>query len=192
MTGFLVGNRTDKNYQAPCGGLFLAAIPTASRVVINSAQVRIGERNEMSDTGIPSTEAGQRSSKQPARKGWVRWTDLFPWLPSPLAAAVLVAGVWVGLSAPVQAQGATVDYDADDDGLIEVSSLAQLNAIRWDLAGDGSAENPGYAQAYGLARSDMGCPSRKKGLPVRKTVPISRGLALLAQPSSSPSNGAAP
>ena len=29
------------------------------------------------------------------------------------------------------------DYDTDDDGLIEVSDLEQLNAIRWDLDGDG-------------------------------------------------------
>ena len=29
------------------------------------------------------------------------------------------------------------DYDRDDDGLIEVANLAQLNAIRWDLDGDG-------------------------------------------------------
>ena len=25
------------------------------------------------------------------------------------------------------------DYDTDNDGLIDVSNLAQLNAIRWDL-----------------------------------------------------------
>ena len=41
-----------------------------------------------------------------------------------------------------------VDYDADDDGVIEVSSLAQLNAIRWDRDGDGSAADTGYAAAF--------------------------------------------
>ena len=30
-----------------------------------------------------------------------------------------------------------VDYDLDDDGLIDIDSLAQLNALRWDLNGDG-------------------------------------------------------
>ena len=30
------------------------------------------------------------------------------------------------------------DYDADGDGLIEISTLAQLHAVRWDLDGDGS------------------------------------------------------
>ena len=29
------------------------------------------------------------------------------------------------------------DYDSDDDDLIEIANLAQLNAMRWDLDGDG-------------------------------------------------------
>ena len=49
------------------------------------------------------------------------------------------------------------DYDADNDHLIEVSNLAQLNAIRWDLDGDGSSSNPGYASAFPDAPSGMGC-----------------------------------
>ncbi|MCY4516111.1 MAG: hypothetical protein OXB99_02600, partial [Acidimicrobiaceae bacterium] len=38
------------------------------------------------------------------------------------------------LEAPDEPAGPTrtVDYDTDDDGLIEVSSLAQLDAVRWD------------------------------------------------------------
>ena len=41
-----------------------------------------------------------------------------------------------------------VDYDADDDRLIEVTTLAQLNAIRYDLDGDGSASNVAYNLAF--------------------------------------------
>ena len=53
-----------------------------------------------------------------------------------------------------------MDYDADDDGLIEVADLAQLNAIRWDLDGDGVASDAGYATAFPDApTSDMGCPA---------------------------------
>ena len=51
------------------------------------------------------------------------------------------------------------DYDDDDDGLIEVSGPAQLNAIRWDLDGDGRATNAGYATAFPDAAAGMGCPS---------------------------------
>ncbi|MDE2687059.1 MAG: hypothetical protein OXI16_06105 [Chloroflexota bacterium] len=36
----------------------------------------------------------------------------------------------------VSAQSA-VDYDADDDGLIEIEWLEQLDAVRWDLDGNG-------------------------------------------------------
>ena len=51
-----------------------------------------------------------------------------------------------------------VDYDVDNDGLIEVANLAQLNAMRWDLDADGnptSANATNYAAAFpgGLARN---------------------------------------
>ena len=59
------------------------------------------------------------------------------------------------------AQAATpTDYDADDDGLIEVGSLAQLDAIRYDLDGDGSpTDSSAYAAAFPNAANSMGCPS---------------------------------
>ena len=60
------------------------------------------------------------------------------------------------------AGGAAVDYDADDDGLIEIATLAQLDAVRHDLDGDGAPIDPGAA-AYGAAYPDavagMGCPA---------------------------------
>ncbi len=52
------------------------------------------------------------------------------------------------------------DYDTDDDGLIEVGSLAQLDAIRYDLNGNGSSTNPtAYDAAFSNAATGMGCPS---------------------------------
>ena len=55
------------------------------------------------------------------------------------------------------------DYDADNDGLIEVDTLARLNAIRWDLDGDGTSSNAGYLAAYPSAHvvqgRNLGCPS---------------------------------
>ena len=67
------------------------------------------------------------------------------------------------------------DYDIDDDGLIEVCNLAQLNAIRWDLDGDGAADvyppdkngvtghDPDgaakHAAAFPNAVTGMGCPT---------------------------------
>ena len=66
--------------------------------------------------------------------------------------------VWGGLRADDQYK----DYDADDDGLIEIKSLAQLEAVRHDLNGDGAPAKTGetaYRSAFPGAASDMGCPS---------------------------------
>ena len=60
----------------------------------------------------------------------------------------------------------TTDYDADDDGLIDINNLDQLNAMRWDLDGNGipAAANTGtYLAAFPnrdtAADSRMGCPA---------------------------------
>ena len=53
------------------------------------------------------------------------------------------------------------DYDTDGDGLIEIKSLAQLNAIRWDLNGDGdptAANAATYATAFPGRSEAHGCP----------------------------------
>ena len=66
-----------------------------------------------------------------------------------VCAALLVAlvlGTMAGLNI-VSAQF-PVDYDKDDDGLIEIEYLEQLNAIGWDLDGDGVANNAINAEAY--------------------------------------------
>ena len=54
-----------------------------------------------------------------------------------------------------------VDYDSDGDGLIEVRTLAQLNAVRWDLDGDGAvaeAHEIDYLSAFPVPMAGMGCP----------------------------------
>ena len=64
------------------------------------------------------------------------------------------------------AQGRTVvDYDDDNDGLIDIRTLAQLNAVRYDLDGDGDiavANAPAYRVAFPngdrSAAGRMGCP----------------------------------
>ena len=64
-------------------------------------------------------------------------------------------------------QRAAVDYDADDDNLIEISTLAQLNAIRWDTDGNGlvtGSNQSSYRLAFPNATAytgtlAMGCTS---------------------------------
>ena len=58
---------------------------------------------------------------------------------------------------------ATTDYDADNDGLIDIKTLAQLNAVRHDLDGKGDATHADYIAAFPnrntTATGRMGCPS---------------------------------
>ncbi|MCY3543536.1 MAG: hypothetical protein OXH22_05795 [Chloroflexi bacterium] len=59
-----------------------------------------------------------------------------------------------------------VDYDADDDGLIEIEWLEQLDAVRWDLDGDGFADDGNaerYAAAFPDAAEEMGCSEGCRG-----------------------------
>ncbi len=65
-----------------------------------------------------------------------------------------------GRSAPPMPQGD--DYDTNDDGLIEISTPAQLNAIRWDLDGDGSSAEATYAEAFSNADNNQ-CPTGCQG-----------------------------
>ena len=50
------------------------------------------------------------------------------------------------------------DYDADKDGLIEIYNLEQLDAIRYDLDGDGVSHVARYMAAYPGSIAGMGCP----------------------------------
>ena len=56
----------------------------------------------------------------------------------------------------------TADFDADDDDLIEITTPAQLNAIRYDLDGNGSPSSgneASYGAAFAGAQPGMGCAS---------------------------------
>ena len=75
----------------------------------------------------------------------------------------LVALVMLMASGPAFAQ---TDYDTDNDNLIDVTSLAQLNAIRYDLNGDGTVaatDTMAYNAAFPNAMSSMGCAATCTG-----------------------------
>ena len=88
-----------------------------------------------------------------------------------VAALLLIALAGVAALASLDSRGiaaaqATTDYDDDNDGLIDVRTLAQLNAIRWDLNGDGdvsATDAANYLLAFPNrdtnAATRMGCPS---------------------------------
>ncbi len=63
----------------------------------------------------------------------------------------------------IEPQLPPTDYDRDDDGLIDVSNLAQLHALRFDLNGDGQPDKEevaaAYKQAFPSALANMGIPA---------------------------------
>ena len=96
---------------------------------------------------------------------------------SPVLATVTVRATDPGGLSAVQSFTVTVrvgtrDYDTDDDGLIEVATLAQLDGMRYDLDGNGQVDDPGDWQAYFAAFSqgalDMGCSQGCTGYELRE------------------------
>ena len=65
-----------------------------------------------------------------------------------LTFSLLILASTVGVASSQAGDG---KYDTDRNGLIEVSNLEQLDAIRYDLDGDGSPDNSGDATKYGDA-----------------------------------------
>ena len=83
-------------------------------------------------------------------------------------AALSIALLLVTMAGPnVASAQSLTDYDADDDGLLEIKWLEQMNAVRWDLDGDGVVDNGGYAEAYSEAFPNavngMGCADGCRG-----------------------------
>ena len=89
-----------------------------------------------------------------AMKSLARVLTLFGVVP----AILLIVGTPVGAQAQSQ-----MDYDSDDDRLIEISSLEQLDAVRYDLDGNGVSDDSDkladYLQAFPSPVSRMGCPA---------------------------------
>ena len=68
------------------------------------------------------------------------------------------------------AQGANGDHDADADGLIEISNLEQLNAIRYDSDGDGRADDDEYADTYAAAFPGTVCANECQGYELTRSL----------------------
>ena len=82
-------------------------------------------------------------------------------IPLLLTLALLTVATTYG-SANSQA-AANGEYDADGDGLIEVEFLEQLDAIRYDLDGDGKADDDSGIEAYAAAFPGTVCNDNCNG-----------------------------
>ena len=67
----------------------------------------------------------------------------------------------------------TVDYDDDNDNLIDVRNQAQLSAIRHDLTGAGSSTATSYTDAFSNAMTNMGCRTTCAGYELRNDITLS-------------------
>ena len=77
---------------------------------------------------------------------------------------LVAAAVAISLNLAL-AQSANGVYDADGDGLIEISNLEQLDAVRHDMDGDGrpGSNATAYAQAFPTRSNQSVCESGCKG-----------------------------
>ena len=64
------------------------------------------------------------------------------------------------------------DYDADNDGLIEIRTLAQLDAVRHDLDGNGVAQSSRYRAAFPNPMDGMGCPATCGGYELARDIDL--------------------
>ena len=94
----------------------------------------------------------------------------------------LMLGVMAGLN--IASAQSPVDYDADNDGLIEIEWLEQLNAVRWDLNGDGAVDDGGNAEAYSAAFPNaperMGCTDGCRGYELTRDLNFKSGSSYAA------------
>ena len=85
----------------------------------------------------------------------------------------------LGLSLMAFAAGAaaqtTVDYDTNNNNLIDVTNQAQLQAITHDLTGVGGASATDYTSAFPNAMSGMGCRTTCAGYELRNDITLSGG-----------------
>ena len=143
----------------------LLALTTA--LVLTALVVACGEpesepRAEPTDTPralSPLSSPGITDTPRPTNTPILDATAVVVVTKEPTTAATPTLGPAPTLSPSADING---DYDADADGLIEVSNLAQLDAIRYDMDGNGlvadSKEQTEYLAAFPGALEDMGCP----------------------------------
>ena len=85
----------------------------------------------------------------------------------------------LGLARQITPPPAAVDYDRDGDNLIEVASLTQLNAIRWDPDGNGASAHTvaaarGYLAAFPGMTTGTGCATRCAGYELEANLNFAR------------------
>ena len=164
-TGAAYGRRYTYQVSAVVDGASTRSAPKALTVRGNRPPVPMGTlANRTLSIGDPLSYRATSSSDSVA---WatVRGSTVTVMPSSGGTATVTVTATDTGSSNTSATQQFQVtvrglDYDTDDDGLIEIRTPAQLDAVRHDLDGDGDpAGASAYARAFPGADVGMGCGS---------------------------------
>ena len=91
---------------------------------------------------------------QPTRGG-----GILPRLLAALALLLAAAALWLAAGTPSLFGQSTIDYDTDNDGLIEISNFAQFNAMRYDQDGNGDRTSVPFLEAP----VNAAFPNRERG-----------------------------
>ena len=177
---------TNRQYPALRLGSFDTAAQFAGQTAANKPPTAEAGANESIASGGTATLDGTGSSDPEAQTITYAWTQTDagpragisnaaiagPTVTAPAVSALtsltfsLVVDDGVNFSPPdtvtITVVGETFDYDDDGNGLIDIRNTAQLNAMRYDLNGDGvadnAADNAAYAAAFPSPAAGMGCP----------------------------------
>ena len=84
-----------------------------------------------------------------------------------LTALLAMIAVTAGI---IQSQSGNGKYDTDGDGLIEIANLEQLNAVRYDLDGDGNSSRGEYSAAFPITGSESVCNSGCNGYELTRSL----------------------
>ena len=98
-------------------------VPTIAPTPIPTATPTVTPTPEPAETATPAPEPAETATPTPEPAETAT--------PTPISTAISSAA-----------------RDRDGDGLIEVDNLTQLDAIRWDMDGDGISGNADYASAF--------------------------------------------
>ena len=177
---------TNRQYPALRLGSFDTAAQFAGQTAANKPPTAEAGANESIASGGTATLDGTASSDPEAQTITYAWTQTDagpragisnaaiaePTVTAPAVSALtsltfsLVVDDGINFSPPdtvtITVVGETFDYDDDGNGLIDIRNTAQLNAMRYDLNGDGvadnAADNAAYAAAFPSPAAGMGCP----------------------------------
>ena len=113
----------------------------------NPAQL-IGSGPVVTERGADASTATPRDTAKPTQTR----SPLETPTPQPVATQTATP-----TATPISTATAPSARDRDGDGLIEVDNLTQLDAMRWDLDGDGISDNADHAAAFADADTGTRC-----------------------------------